>query len=113
MEERFWSKVAIGSTNECWLWQASLGSTGYGQFNTGRSMAKAHRIAWELGNKGLIPADLMVCHHCDTPACVNPAHLFLGTQTDNMRDCFAKGRGNPAPGGRAAMTQKWANRKAS
>jgi hypothetical protein len=96
--ERFWSKVRIGDINECWLWEAAMNPQGYGQFGLERDRAKginkrvaAHRFAWEL-TYGPIPEGLSVLHRCDTPLCVNPKHLFLGTQADNMRDMAAKGR---------------------
>lgn len=76
----------------CWLWTRSCNRKGYGSSGiyTGRSMA-AHRAAWLLF-RGAIPTDQNVCHSCDNPPCVNPAHLFLGTQRDNVQDSVAKGR---------------------
>jgi len=90
LEERFWNKAQKG--DGCWEWQASVTNRGYGRF-TDRShhTSAAHRIAWELTN-GPIPDGLFVCHHCDNPKCVNPAHLFLGTNIDNVRDMESKGR---------------------
>jgi hypothetical protein len=75
----------------CWLWTLGTNSRGYGQFCSGGRSRLAHRAAWEVAN-GAIPSGMYVCHHCDTPACVNPAHLFLGTASDNARDREAKGR---------------------
>jgi hypothetical protein len=93
VSERFWSKV--DKSGECWVWTASTGRFGYGQFMTVedgmRRNNKAHRFAWELTN-GPIPAGKLVLHSCDNPACVKPAHLFLGSQDDNMRDMREKGR---------------------
>lgn len=98
-ERRFWAKVDRQAGEVCWLWQANtVGRDGdkYGQFNTGRVAGKqrnvyAHRFAWLLTH-GQIPAGLHVCHHCDTPLCVNPSHLFLGTQGENLQDASRKGR---------------------
>jgi len=89
--ERFWSKVDVGEKNECWIWQGKK-SDGYGRFYLQGRRVYAHRYAWELANEMKIPDGLLVLHSCDEPSCVNPAHLHLGTQAQNMREMKEKGR---------------------
>jgi hypothetical protein len=82
----------------CWLWKGpSKSRFGHGQFRVKFGGTRnAHRLSW-MFHKGPIPAGQVVCHRCDVPACVNPEHLFIGTQADNMRDMIAKGRKKYAP----------------
>jgi len=90
----FWGKVE--KTDSCWLWTASTKNNGYGQFYINRKPQYAHRVAWELSH-GSIPKGKLVCHKCDNPKCVRPAHLFIGTQMDNVKDCIKKGRKRTKP----------------
>lgn len=93
--DRFWNYV--DKTDTCWLWTGAKDRRGYGRFRCGfkingtRRSETASRFSWALLN-GPIPDGLDVCHHCDTPPCVNPAHLFIGTRQDNVDDMIAKGR---------------------
>lgn len=91
--QRFWAKVR--KTDTCWLWTASTRDKGYGAFSyrvDGKQIQdRAHRYSWVLRH-GAIPDGLWVLHRCDVPACVNPAHLFLGTSDDNISDMIKKGR---------------------
>jgi hypothetical protein len=101
---RFMSKVATGTGDECWNWTGRLDDYGYGTFAFRRRIWKAHRAAVVL----LMSAEIhtpCVLHRCDNPRCVNPAHLFFGTHTDNMRDKMAKARGNHPIGSRNGQSK--------
>ena len=97
-EERFWPKVQVGAIDECWPWVGGRTKSGYGTFGLGsmadgtRRGVMAHRFSYELHN-GPIPDGLFVCHHCDNPPCVNPAHLFAAPPRMNTLDMHRKGRG--------------------
>ena len=91
LASRFWARVV--RSDGCWTWTGHVNGKGYGMIRRGVGLGNTtvHRLSWEM-HKGPIPDGLLVCHSCDNPPCVNPAHLFLGTTTDNMRDMVAKGR---------------------
>lgn len=94
IEERFWKKVDKKSPDECWEWTASTNEKGYGIIGRGRrgeGTVKAHRLSYELAN-GKIDDNMVICHSCDNPKCVNPNHLFLGTNGDNVADMVNKNR---------------------
>lgn len=98
---RFWSKVRKAGPDECWMWTANPGPNGYGLFHMNwrglRRMYTASRVAFTIV-KGDCPPNHIVRHTCDTPGCVNPAHLISGTQADNSRDCVERGRNVMMPG---------------
>lgn len=88
---RFDSKWTPEPFSGCWLWTGHLNARGYGGIWIDGLNRLAHRVAW-LIYRGELPADKQMCHHCDTPSCVNPSHLFPGSASDNLRDSMAKGR---------------------
>lgn len=92
VEEKFWDGVSISQTSDCWEW---IGPTNHFYGKIWVAIAQrgvmAHRTSYLL-NIGEIPDGMKVCHRCDNPPCVNPEHLFLGTQLDNVRDMISKGR---------------------
>lgn len=94
VRKRFWERVAVGEG--CWLWTAKRTDEGYGylmvkQIGHRKYMWKAHRVSYLL-HHGAIPANRLLRHTCDTPACVNPAHLIVGTQAENVEDMDRRGR---------------------
>lgn len=89
--ERFW-RWLDKRQDGCWIYTGNKDADGYGRLVRGGKWVRAHRYAYAL-TKGPIPDGMMVCHTCDNRPCCNPAHLFVGTATDNNRDREAKGRG--------------------
>jgi len=79
------------SETGCWLWLGHLHGSGYPRLKINKKNKSAHRYSYEAF-VGPIPDGLLVCHKCDVPSCVNPAHLFVGTHKDNARDMMQKGR---------------------
>lgn len=82
---------------DCWLYIGTVNEHGYGRIKKGQDRRYAHRASWEEAN-GPIPDGIQVCHKCDNRLCINPEHLFLGTQTDNNNDMVSKGRQRGAKG---------------
>ena len=93
LEERFWAKVDKRGPEECWPWLGANDSKrGYGTTWDGGRRRKATHVSWELHHGQPFPSGMAACHSCDNPPCVNPAHIWPGTQSDNLLDARRKGR---------------------
>ena len=102
-----WSPYEYDFRDDCWLWTGQLRKNPkkrYGRFRVGNKTVHAHRLAYEL-LIGPIPEGELVCHHCDNPSCVNPAHLYAGTHQDNMNDMVARRR-SCCDAGHSKLTEK-------
>lgn len=105
----FWERIDRGDASACWIWRGATNSrSGYGNYTHDGRVLHAHRFAWMIVHgRESIPADAVVRHRCDNPPCVNPAHLEVGTQADNMQDKVRRGRCGSARGeavGNAKLT---------
>lgn len=89
--ERFWAQVDVRGDDECWMWTGTLTGHGYGRFRVGGREIGAHRF---MAMSVLLDwnPELHTLHHCDNRPCVNPAHLYMGTAKDNVRDCVERDR---------------------
>lgn len=89
--ERFEEKIVRIPIGGCWIWMACTDGKGYGRFSAGGKTVLPHRFAYQEF-RGPVAEELLLCHTCDVPECVNPWHMFIGTQEANMRDAASKGR---------------------
>lgn len=91
IRQRFEEHIEMLTESGCWIWMGAINEHGYGKFGIGYHDLKAHRAAWMI-YMGAIPAGMNVLHHCDTPPCCNPYHLYLGSQKENSYDCLNRNR---------------------
>lgn len=91
LTDRIMSRLECDPNSGCWLWSGAVNRKGYGLIGVGQRTALVHRALFECTN-GPIPDGLQACHRCDTPACANPDHIFLGSGAENVADMVRKGR---------------------
>lgn len=91
VEQRFERCIERIPWSGCWIWTGCVNSTGYGTICVDRKMKNTHRLSWEL-HRGKVPENMLVLHRCDIPSCVNPNHLYIGDQKQNLNDGQTKGR---------------------
>ena len=110
---RFWCKVNVRSKNKCWEWISHKDRDGYGRFYFNKKQVGAHRFSYFIKH-GTIQKDLMICHTCNNPSCINPNHLYEGTAYDNVKDSkiagtlyFSNAKGEKCPN--AKLTQNQVN----
>lgn len=92
VKARFWAKVDVRGPDECWHWLGTKNRDGYGRFVSNKKVISTHRFSLSLATQTALNTPFSALHSCDNPACVNPSHLRWGTQTENMRDAFSRGR---------------------
>lgn len=88
--DKYWTKINVKGPDDCWEWTGNKHKQGYGMFNSVKGSIGAHRVAVYLDNRD--PGSKVVMHTCDNTSCVNPRHLKLGTQLDNIKDMVNKNR---------------------
>lgn len=106
--DRFWGKVDIMGPQECWTWLSSKSGGRYGAFTANNRHYQSHRVSYSIKN-GAIPEGKVICHTCDNPLCVNPEHLFMGTQLDNVTDMMNKNRQRLTFGGEGGRLKQVQN----
>lgn len=99
LPKRIANKIKVDDRTGCWLWLGNKSGKGYGRIFWKGKVARAHRVIYEIV-KSPIPSGLLICHHCDVPACVNPEHLYAGTHVQNQRDKINRGRWRGCPKGK-------------
>jgi hypothetical protein len=110
MRKTLFERCSKDLKSGCWLWSGKVNDRGYGRLHIAGKDIYAHRAAWEQSRRQRIPEGKIICHHCDTPLCINPDHLYLGTHADNHRDMDERGRRVPPPRNDLRGEKSWAHK---